>query len=146
MCDFVYDSEGQVHSALAATLLPTDIDVSPEFPALTNQPKLPGQELENYSVHVRSSIELLPPRTRVISFDKVRDVRLFSKDSLTTEFKDFTQVCSTINKHISKLRPVTYLMANVASLDHSLKQVCYQSFFTSPHRLAEIEEENDFYY
>ena len=39
-------------------------------------------------------------------------------------------------------------MANVASLDHSLKEVFYQSFFTSPlaNRLAEDEEEDDFYY
>ena len=103
MCDFVYDSEGQVHSALAATLSATEIDISPECPALPDQPKLPGQELENYSVHVRSSTELLPPRKRTITFDRVRDVRLFSQDSLTIEYKDFTQVCAKIDKHISEL-------------------------------------------
>ena len=75
-------------------------------------------------------------------------MHLFCQDSLTTEFKDFTQVCSKISKHISGLKPKTYLMANVASLDHSLKEVFYQSFFTSPlaNRLAEDEEEDDFYY
>ena len=118
------------------------------FPAPPDQSKLPGQELENYSVHVRSSIVLHPPRQRVISFDKVRDIRIFSQDSLTTEFKDYTQVCLQIDRYKSKLKPVTYLMANVASLDHSLKEVFYQSSFTSPqaNRLAQIEEEDDFSY
>jgi len=148
LCDFLYDPERQVHSALTATVLPTDINGSPEVPAHTDNSKLPGHELENYSVHVRSSTVLHPPRLRVISFDKIRDIRIFQQDSLTTEFKDYSQVCDHIARYKASLRPVTYLMANVASLDHSLKEVFYQSLFTSPHanKLALIEEEDDFSY
>ena len=119
----------------------TNTNGSPEIPAQPDHSKLPGHELENYSVHVRSSNVLHPPRLRVISFDKVRDIRIFHKDSLTTEFKDYTQVCSQIARYKSSLKPITYLMANIASLDHSLKEVFYQSSFTSPqaNRLAQIE-------
>jgi len=104
--------------------------------------------MENYSVHVRSSNVLHPPRLKVISFDKVRDIRIFQHNSLATEFKDYSQVCNTIDNYKASLRPVTYLMATVASLDHSLKEVFYQSLFTSPHanKLALIEEEDDFSY
>ena len=148
MCDNVYDSGGQVQSALAATLLATKVDISPECPALTKCSSLPGQELDSDSVPVWTSTELDPPRKRTVTFDRVRDVRLFSQDSLTIEHKDFMQVCAKISKHISELKPTTYLMANVASIDHSLKEIFYQSFFTSPlaNKLALIEKEYDYSY
>ena len=77
-----------------------------------------------------------------------RDVRLFSPDSLVIEHSDFSQVCNDIGKHIFELVPTTYLMANCASIDLSLKEVFYQAFFTSPlaNRLSLEEEEDDFNY
>ena len=90
-------------------------------------------------VPVGTSTESDPPKKSSVTFDRNRDVRLFSRDSLVTEHKDFTQVCATISKHISELKPTTYLMTNIASIDHSLKGIFYN-------KLALIEEEDDFTY
>ena len=83
-----------------------------------------------------------------ISFDTHRDVRLFSIGSTVSEHENFTQVCDEIEKHISKLIPQVYLMAGCASLDHSLKEVFYKTFFTNPlaNTLALESETNDFNY
>ncbi len=72
-----------------------------------------------------TSTESVLPLKRV-TFDEQRDVRLFSQDSLTIEYRDFTQVCADISKHLSTLTPTTWLMANCASIDHSLKEVFYR--------------------
>ena len=131
-------------------MLAATVDVSPECPALTESSSLPGQDpkLDLDLVPVGTSTESdLPPKCSV-SFDTTREVRLFSPDSLVSEHIDFSQVCATISKHISALKPTIYLMANCASIDQSLKDVFYQSFFTSPlaNKLALIEEEDDFTY
>ena len=83
-----------------------------------------------------------------MSFDTHRDVRLFTLESTVNEHKDFSQVCTDIENHVSELTPKTYLMANICSIDHSLREVFYKAYFTSPlaNLLAEDEEHNDFYY
>ena len=150
VCAKVYDHGGQVQSALAATLLAATVDTSPECPALTECSSLPGQDLELdlNLVPVGTSTESVLPLKRSVTFDEQRVVRLYSPDSLVIEHRDFTQVCANISKHLSTLKPTTYLMANCASIDHSLKEVFYQSFFTSPlaNKLALIKEEDDFTY
>ena len=121
-------------------MLAATVDISPECPALTESSSLPGQDpkLDLNLVPVGTSTESDLPPKRSVSFDINRDVRLFSPDSLVHEHRDFSQVCNDITKHISELVPTTYLMANCASIDHSLKEVFYQAFFTFPlaNRLA----------
>jgi hypothetical protein len=69
---------------------------------------------------------------------------LFKIGSRVIEHKDFSQVCTEIEKHISKLVPKIYLMAGCASLDHSLKEVFYNASFTN--LLALELEDDDFNY
>ena len=75
-------------------------------------------------------------------------MRLFTLNSTVYEHKDFSQVCTAIEKHISELVPKTYIMADCARLDHSLREVFYQASFTNPlaNLLALELEENDFNY
>ena len=75
-------------------------------------------------------------------------MRLFTLNSTVYEHKDFSQVYTAIEQHISELVPKTYIMANCASLDHSLREVSYQASFTNPlaNLLALELEENDFNY
>ena len=83
-----------------------------------------------------------------MTFDAQRDVRLFTLDSKVEEHQTFTQVCTDIEQHISKLVPKTYIMASCASVDHSLREVFYEASFTSPlaNLVALDQEEHDLYY
>ena len=120
------------------------------MPVLTKSSLLPGQDSESdlNLVPIGTSAGSDPLPRKSVSFDSHRDVRFFSLDSLVDEHSDFSQVCTDIEKYISELVPTTYIMANCASIDHSLKEVFYQAFFTSPlaNRLALEEEEDDFNY
>jgi hypothetical protein len=147
----VIDLGGQVQSALrCATLLAATDDSSPVGPAHTESSSLPGQESEFdpclVPCETSPDSDLLPRKT--VSFDIHRDVRLFTSDSTVYEHRDFSQVCTAIEQHISALVPKTYIMANCASIDHSLREVFYQASFTTPlaNLLALEEEENDFNY
>jgi hypothetical protein len=145
----VIDLRGQVQSELAA-LLATTVDGLPVGPAHTKSSLFPGQVSEfNHSlVPSETSPELDPLPRKTVSFDSHRDVRLFTLDSTVYEHRDFSQVCTALEQHISELVPKTYIMANCASIDHSLREVFYQASFTSPlaNLLALEEEENDFNY
>jgi hypothetical protein len=119
-------------------------------PAHTKSSLFPGQVLdfEPSLVPSETSPGLDPLPRKTVSFDTHRDVRLFTLDSTVNEHTDFSQVCTDFEQHISELVPRTYLMANCASIDHSLREVFYKASFTSPlaNLLALEEEENDFNY
>ncbi len=145
----VIDHRGQVKSELAV-LLATTVDGLPVCPAHNKSSLFPGQVLDFDPCLVQSETSpgLDPIPRKTVSFDTHRDVRLFTLDSTVNEHRDFSQVCTDIEHHISELVPKTYLMANSASIDHSLREVFYKASFTSPlaNLLAEEEEDNDFYY
>jgi hypothetical protein len=145
---FSIDPRGRVPSELAV-LLATTVDGLPVCPA-HNSSLYPGQ-VQNVSeslVPSEASPGLDPSPRKTVSFDTHRDVRLFALDSTVNEHRDFSQVCTDIENHVSELTPKTYLMANICSIDHSLREVFYKAYFTSPlaNLLAEDEELNDFYY
>ena len=130
-------------------LLATTVDGLPVCPAHKSS-LYPGQ-VQNVSeslVPSEASPGLDPSPRKTVSFDTHRDVRLFALDSTVNEHRDFSQVCTDIENHVSELTPKTYLMANICSIDHSLREVFYKAYFTSPlaNLLAEDEEINDFYY
>ena len=142
------DHRGQVKSELAV-LLATTVDGLPVCPA-HNSSLFPGQVQHVSEILVRSEASqgLDPSSRKAVSFDTHRDVRLFTLESTVNEFRDFSQVCTDIENHISELKPKTYLMANICGIDHSLGEVFYKASITSPlaNLLAEDEESNDFYY
>ena len=82
---------------------------------------------------------------KVVKFSAKRNLRLFSEN--TDTFSDISQVCSKVEASIQSLKPTVYLMSQVCGIDHSLKEVFYTAYYTSPvaNTLAILEEENDFY-
>ena len=83
---------------------------------------------------------------KVVKFSANRNLRLFSENTGT--FSDISQVCSKVETSIQSLKPTVYIMSQVCGIDHSLKEVFYKAYYTSPaaNTLAIEEEENDFYY
>ena len=124
----------------------TSVQAPPLCPTLIDSPLIP--ELENdfipALVSQNDSEDSHLPRKGVTFSDK-RKLRLFSEN--TNTFTDIIQVCAKIETEIKSLKPIVYLMSNICGLDHSLKEVFYTAFYTSPiaNKIAILEEEFDFY-
>ena len=148
-CAPANDPRNQANSGLwCPTLLASTDDSSPVGPALTDSLRLPEPKTDSIPALVQQDDSLesdLPPK-KAVKFSSHRDIRLFSEHR--NEHSDFSQVCSKVENSISALKPTVYLMSQVCGIDHSLKEVFYKAFYTTPfaNPLALEEEENDFYY
>jgi hypothetical protein len=150
LCETGIEPRGREQLDLRCPTYMTNIDHgSPSDPTQLESSLFPGQEptFTTSLVPSQTSPKLdLPARS--VSFDTHRDVRLYQLGSKVSEHENFTQVCTDIEKYISKLVPKVYLMAGCASIDHSLREVFYKTSFTNPlaNMLALELEENDFNY
>ena len=147
----VIDLTGQIQSntQFAGSVALTK-DILPVNHAHSSSSLLPGQESNSGPCLVPSEH---PPRSgtlpkKTVSFDTHRDVRVFTPYSTVYQHSDFTQVCSSIKQHKSTLTPIVYIMAQCASIDHSLKEVFYKASFTTPlaNPIALEDVNSDFYY
>jgi hypothetical protein len=105
----------------------------PFDPAHLQSSNFPGheQQLTTSLVLSQNPPEVGLPN-RSISFDTHRDVRLYQLGGKLSEYENFSQVCTDVEEYVSKIEPRVYLMASIASLDHSLKEVFYHAAFTYP--------------
>ena len=97
----------------------------------------------------KEPVHLDPQVKKVVKFANTRDICLFTQKAQSTDLQQiFSQVCSKVESSLKQLKPTLYIMPQVCSLDHSLKEVFYKAYFTSPtaNILAIEEEEDNFYY
>ena len=142
------DPGNQANSGLECPTFHTSTDDSPVGPTLTDSLLIPELKADVIPalVNQNDSLESDLPPTKVVKFSSHRNIRLFSEHKGT--FSDFSQVCSKVETSIQSLKPTLYIMSQVCGIDHSLKEVFYKAYYTSPaaNTLAIEEEENDFYY
>ena len=116
--------------------------------AHSSSSELPGQDPSNLA-SVPSEPQSGPcTRSKKVTFDPYRDVRVFTPSSTVYEYSDLTQIEEQVEKHKSTLIPVLYFMPQCLGLDHSFKEIFYKSSFTTPlaNTLALEDEIDDFYY
>jgi hypothetical protein len=134
LCLTGIEPRGREQLDLRCPVYMTNMDhCSPSDPAHLQSSLFPGHEpqLTTSLVLSQTPPELGLP-TRNVSFDTHRDVRLYQLGGKLSEYENFSQVCTDVETYISKIEPKVYLMASIASIDHSLKEVFYKASFTNP--------------
>ena len=154
--DFVFcanDSGNQATPSLECPTFQANAESQPVGPTLSDSLLIPEQ-LDSIPSLVQQDdskepVHLDPQVKKVVKFANTRDICLFTQDAPSTDLQQtFSQVCSKVESSLKQIKPTLYIMSQVCSLDHSLREVFYRVYFTSPtaNKLAVEEEEDDFYY
>ena len=102
----------------------------------------PSEHLGIVSDSTSSRQEDVPTnKTKSVSWDTELTVKFINQNSPEEESQTYQQVC--INQDEVALDPVIYVMTNASTIDYSLREFFYKTYFTRPMASNTIEEENE---
>jgi hypothetical protein len=99
----------------------------------------PTSTKDDVSDLTSSKKEDVPTNKKSVSWNKNLTIKFINKDSPEEESSTYQQVC--INQDEVLLTPVIYVMTNASTLDYSLREFFYKTYFTKPVASNTIEEE-----
>jgi hypothetical protein len=99
----------------------------------------PTSTKDDVSDLTSSEKEDVPTNRKSVSWNTNLTIKFINKDSQEEESSTYQQVC--INQDEVVLTPVIYVMTNASTLDYSLRDFFYKTYFTRPMASNTIEEE-----